>query len=91
MMSDLIDRQAAIDAFDMPIFNIKGKENADAIVNYLRTVLQRIKELPPAQPEIIRCKNCKHYEDNSFCGNEESTFVDVEPDSFCSWAERKEE
>ena len=51
---DLISRQAAIDAFDLPIYNIKGKENAERVVEYLKAVLQRIKELPSAEPERKR-------------------------------------
>lgn len=80
-MDSLISRQAAIDAFT----------NATSDGDKVEFCWSVIRSVPPAQPEIIRCKNCKHYEDNSFCGNEESTFVDVEPDSFCSWAERRED
>lgn len=50
-MADLIDRQAAIDALDAPIYNIKGKDNAERMVEYLQTVIRRIKNLPPAEPE----------------------------------------
>lgn len=50
-MSDLISRQAAIDAFGLPIFIIKGEENAERVAEYLKAVLQRIKELPSAEPE----------------------------------------
>ena len=57
-MSDLIDRQAAIDAFDLPIYNIKGKENAEKVVEYLKAVLQRIKDLPSAQPSVSDCLGC---------------------------------
>lgn len=63
-MSDLIDRQAAIDALDAYIkvnrapmhyenqFWVEGMEDAERI----------IKELPSAQPAIVRCKDCKYYE-----------------------------
>ena len=50
-MSDYISRQAAIEAvkgrFSMPVDNL---------------IVEVIGELPSAQPEIIRCKDCKHYE-----------------------------
>lgn len=55
-----------------------------------------IENMPSAQPEIIRCKDCKHY---YFAGNrvpQEQRFVcDLdwdrwEPDDYCSYAERKE-
>ena len=45
-MDDLISRQVAIDALSTP----------HGILYPIRTV----EELPSAQPEIIRCKDCKH-------------------------------
>ena len=54
--------------------------------------------LPSAQPGIIRCKDCKHYQfaDNRAFGMpvkmcEWFGFEDVDDDDFCSRAERKEE
>ena len=55
-MADLIDRQAAIDAFDLPIYNITGRENAERVIEYLKAVIQRIKDLPSAQPEPLTDK-----------------------------------
>ena len=43
---DLIDRQAAIDALDC----INGVEEAQ----------RSLPSIQPEQPEIIRCKDCKH-------------------------------
>lgn len=48
---DCISRQAAIDAFDMLLIDNTGRQNAERVVEYLQTVIQRIKELPTAQPE----------------------------------------
>ena len=61
-MDDLIRRQAAIDAFDLPIYNIKGRENAERIVEYLKAVIQRIKDLPSAKVEQKKgkCPICKY-------------------------------
>ena len=42
---DTISRQAAIDV-------VKGID---------RSFVKYIEELPPAEPEIIRCKDCKHW------------------------------
>ena len=52
-MSDLISRQAAIDAFntDTDELVVVGKENADAVERYLNRVIDEIKQLPSAQPE----------------------------------------
>lgn len=72
-MSDLIDREEAIDA-------VFGRSHD--------IIKQRLKNLPPAQPEIIRCKDCKWKQ-----GAECVRFADVRPfpDDFCSRAERRKE
>ena len=56
-----------------------------------------LKKLPSAQPEIIRCKDCKHYQfaDNRAFGMpvkmcEWFGFEDVDDSDFCSRAERRE-
>ena len=58
-MSDLISRQAAIDALNdvSKHYTDKGRE-WHPHVNFM---IDAIKELPSAQPEIIRCKDCKHW------------------------------
>jgi len=45
------------------------------------------------QPELVRCKDCKHYYAlNEVRGNcSEYNFVEKIPIDYCSWAERKEE
>lgn len=49
-----------------------------------------------AQPEIIRCKDCKHrhkycfppqYEEHNYCEKHEKV---VQTDWYCSWADRRE-
>ena len=53
-MDDLISRQAAIDAtWFEPSYTDP--------LNVLTEARDRLKALPPAQPEIIRCKDCKHW------------------------------
>lgn len=49
-MDDLISRQEAIDALDGEI-EIIGKANAKAVLKYTQMVSDRIKALPPEQPE----------------------------------------
>ena len=54
-MDDLISRQAAIDAtWEEPSYTDP--------INVLTEVRDRIKRLPSAQPEIIRCKDCIYYD-----------------------------
>lgn len=57
-MADLIDRQAAIDAIHCDI-TVTGRQNAELVAATIGTFADRIKALPSAQPEIIRCKDCK--------------------------------
>ena len=59
---DLIDRQAAIDAL-----HTWFRDGFDEDKWWNSThVLAAIEGLPSAQPEIIRCKDCKHFELNHF-------------------------
>ena len=89
-MDDMISRQAAIDAFDTEgnELIVAGKGNADAVEKYLKTVMERIEQLPSAQPEIIRCRNCKFASgDSRICmkfGHSPIGELD-----FCAWAERR--
>ena len=84
-MSDLISRQAAIDALST-ITMYKGSIPFD-------TAVMRIKELPSAQPEIIRCKDCRYYQDSNDgyphinCKWDANETPDA--DDFCSGAERR--
>ena len=48
-MRDLIDRQAAIDAFDGH-FAIVGRSSAERFKMYIEAVINDIRKLPPAQP-----------------------------------------
>ena len=79
-MNDLISRQAAIEAVaeamrGLPVVCIDIAEEA-------------IKQLPPAQPEIIRCRECKFASgDSRICmkfGHSPIGELD-----FCAWAERR--
>ena len=56
-MSDLIDRQAAIDAA------VEAADEWDGGYNRSREeiITLKLRMLPSAQPEIIRCKDCKHW------------------------------
>lgn len=68
MMADLIDRQAAIDAIAEGITSLTisdGRGVFDHTVQItdeaLSDCIQIINELPTAEPEIIYCKDCKHF------------------------------
>jgi hypothetical protein len=77
-MSDLIDRQAAIDALN----SINGTAELDE-------AFFMIENLPSAQPEVIRCKDCVHYDIGFPYDRCLITDKYAEEDDFCSWAERR--
>lgn len=77
-MSDLIERQAAIDA-------LKAHEDYKG---YLHGDFETILEaLPSAEPEIIRCKDCKYYAgEGMYCAWDIMVHYDH---FFCYHAERR--
>ena len=82
-MDDLINRRAAIDV----IGEVHPLDyNAQAIKS-------RIESLPSAQPEIIRCKECKYsehwYKDKRRCFLWHEAGIDVFEDGYCNYAERR--
>ena len=56
-MDDLISRQAAIDALDKRFDSIPMEQTTEIL-----QLRKDLRELPSAQSEIIRCKDCKHFE-----------------------------
>ena len=96
-MNDLISRQAAIDALaeDMPsTYTPDGSHPADEGIFMAQEIyadcIQTLKELPSAQPEIIRCRECKFASgDSRICMKfDHSPIGELD---FCSFAERREE
>lgn len=87
-MDDLISRQAAIEAIKRAIWDkYTAKDAIDAVCN-----------VPSAQPEIIRCKDCKWYgradKRRFYRGMDclQKRIDTIVPDKdFCSKAERREE
>ena len=87
MMSDLIERQKAIDELI----------SEPPEMNYGFWYAEKIKALPSAQPEIVRCKDCIWYELPSHKITENCVrwmksngiLLPIKPDDFCSRAERR--
>ena len=74
-MNDLISRQAAIDCeYQVKIIN-------DIEYVMLSEVQMKMRKLPSAQPEIIRCRECVYKP----CKMMPYSY----DDDFCSYAERK--
>jgi len=87
---DTISRQAAIEA----MAELQGRAYTKAELKGISKAWKRIKQLPSAQPEIIRCRDCKHYyfADNRI-PQEQRYVCDLngdrwKSDDYCSFAER---
>ena len=80
---DLISRQAAIDA----VIRFSTEEGASVQCTDLYT---EINSLPSAQPEVIRCKDCRHYNAGFECLIE-GYGIERNKDWFCADAERRED
>ena len=81
---DTIYRQAAIDAVSRGCQEFRG---------IFAECEKNLNELPSAQPEIIRCRDCKHsehwYKRRCFLWAENG--IDVFDDGFCNYAERRQD
>jgi len=83
-MDDLISRQAAI---DIVVFE------CGEWIGLAKEISKQLKQLPSAQPEIIRCKDCKWCEDADglMCKNTASWVVATDYDFGCVLAERRQD
>ena len=97
-MNDLISRQAAIDALDVLCqehrYKIPGKVETYSQYNEAwQDALDRaegaIGNLPSAQPEIIRCRDCKKCQIDSIYHDYWCDGRKVWKDHYCGYAERR--
>ena len=84
--TDTISRQAAIDA-------IENAFDRETILNrFVRKIaISAVRLLPSAQPEIIRCKDCKEYDPiytggAGVCGHWNAK---TKNNAYCSYADRR--
>ena len=86
-MDDTISRAAAINAvntwFELYVVN-RTTANAVSIQDMLRA-------LPSAQPDIIMCKDCKHWLDIDNGRQKHRMCADIYGDWFCGDAERRQD
>lgn len=92
--SDTIGRQAAIDTMCELMHHWFGGDPKDEI----REIKRELEKLPPAQPETIRCLECKHWDtswqnkdwspDCHYCPNVDGV---RKSDFYCADAERRTE
>ena len=78
-MSDPISRQAAIDAVSRGCQEFRG---------IFAECEKNLNELPSAQPEIIYCKDCKHYNAGFECLIE-GYGIERNKNWYCADAERR--
>ena len=93
---DTISRQAAIEALArmMPrSYTPDGSHSADEEIFRAQEIfadcIEALEILPSAQPEIIRCKDCKYNVSSHKCLHPESFFLVPDDDFYCGYAERK--
>lgn len=99
MADDLISRKAAIEAlmeFDKKLRKINWYRYpyTEHECRGVDKAIVKIANLPSAEPEIIRCKDCKHGAPNGRYGCRVYHYKryethDMKPDDFCSFAERR--
>ena len=85
---DTISRQAAIDGVKT-LHDVAWKNWHEPTLS-ANAVLDMIMELPSAQPEIIRCADCKHKGTRNCVANTWATIFgfEVKDDFYCGLAER---
>jgi len=87
---DLIYRQAAIDALKRQAETMSEWSNRYAEQRKgVLTAVNIVEDLPSAQPEVIRCKDCKKNPHWEWVGCPMTGKNTRKPDDFCSYAERR--
>lgn len=101
-MNDLISRQAAIDRINKQREHLQPDiypqdKIGDAAY---RICAEFIERLPSAQPEIIHCRDCKHWQSEEYIGNNNVHTLNIASlpcknwltggDWYCGSAERKD-
>ena len=84
-MSDYISRQAAIDIVEFECGEWSG---------LAKTIAEEIKQLPPAQPEIIHCEKCQFSEYDALYGDRYCHYdgkAEIVPDEhFCGYGRERQ-
>ena len=76
-------------------FASKDYEKAKAVEKVCCAVMDKAVKSPLDVEVVVRCRDCKHYDTADFDGNIlcgctlHSAMLDITPDSFCSYGERK--
>ena len=79
--NDTISRQAAIDAVSRGCQEWRG---------IFAECKKNLNELPPAQPEIVQCKDCKYWDSIGYCVYGSRLAWRGNYNDYCSCAKRRE-
>lgn len=83
-MDRLISLQAAIAETEWNM-----SESVSITRDDWRAIIEGLKTLPSAQPEIVRCKDCRFNTYSKKCLNPDSFFLVPADDFYCGYAERR--
>ncbi len=89
-MSDLISVKSAVEALAELVPYAIDDDVTKAYMDALTDACDLICQLPSVQPEIIRCRECKHVQEDKLFGQCWCNGSEVKTDDFCSRAERRE-
>ena len=89
--SDTISRQAVIDALQ-DRYKLYSWDDGGAQKAEIGAIIREIYDMSSAQPEMVRCKDCKHHhyegEDIPYCDRIDYGYG-WKDDDYCSMAERR--
>ena len=85
-MSDLIDREDAIDAINAYL----GLSAVSRTIQNMTSIQGILENLPSAEPKINHCKDCKFCEKDEIFGGSWCRGYRVRDDHFCGYASRRE-
>ena len=90
-VGDTISRQAAVDMFQNLANDDWNKDTSTTWANAFAESADMIEDLPAAQPQLIRCRDCKYYHSH-YCGiwSQYGT-IRTKEDGYCYMAERATE
>lgn len=87
MAYEYIRKADAVEALDGKII-VTGSENADAVLQYMKDISNKIKSLEPADVvPVVRCKDCRYRVDPDKCCHPDGLLRSKDSD-FCSYGER---
>jgi hypothetical protein len=93
---DTISRKSAIGVLHEALDRVD--QIADVPFGVYQNYRDKMNELPPTQPEIVRCKDCKYWNSGSCeyrehavnCDGYSVGDIETEAEHFCGYAEKRE-